>query len=34
VRSSVSGAVVQELANKADPVKVGDRGKVDINRSF
>jgi hypothetical protein len=34
VRSSVSGAVVQELANTADPVKVGDRGKVDINRSF
>lgn len=34
VRSSVSGAVVQELANAADPVKVGDRGKVDINRSF
>jgi hypothetical protein len=34
VRSSVSGAVVQELANKSDPVKVGDRGKVDINRSF
>lgn len=34
VRSSVSGAVVQELANASDPVKVGDRGKVDINRSF
>ncbi len=34
VRSSVSGAIVQELANQADPVKVGDRGKVDINRSF
>lgn len=34
VRSSISGAVVQELANAADPVKVGDRGKVDINRSF
>lgn len=34
VRGSVSGAVVQELANAADPVKVGDRGKVDINRSF
>ncbi|WP_345734949.1 hypothetical protein [Prosthecobacter algae] len=34
VRSSVSGAVVQELANATDPVKVGDRGKVDINRSF
>lgn len=34
VRGSVSGAVVQELANASDPVKVGDRGKVDINRSF
>lgn len=34
VRSSISGAVVQELANAADPVKVGDKGKVDINRSF
>lgn len=34
VRNSVCGAIVQELANKADPVKVGDRGKVDINRSF
>lgn len=34
VRGSVSGAVIQELANTADPVKVGDRGKVDINRSF
>lgn len=34
VRGSVSGAVIQELANAADPVKVGDRGKVDINRSF
>ncbi|HCN79101.1 MAG TPA: hypothetical protein DIT13_18195 [Verrucomicrobiales bacterium] len=34
VRRSVCGAVVQELASKADPVKVGDKGKVDINRSF
>ena len=34
VRSSVSGAVVQELANPADPVQVGDRGKVDTTRSF
>lgn len=34
VRNTVCGAVIQELANKADPVKVGDQGKVDINRSF
>lgn len=34
VRNSVSGAVVQELANAADPVQVGDRGKVDTNKSF
>lgn len=34
VRNSVCGAVVQEFANKADPVRVGDKGKVDINRSF
>ncbi len=34
VRNSVSGAVVQELANLADPVRVGDKGKVDTNRSF
>jgi len=34
VRNSVSGAVVQELANPADPVQVGDRGKVDTTRSF
>ena len=34
VRNSVSGAVVQELANAADPVQVGDRGKVDTSRSF
>ena len=34
VRNSVSGAVVQELANIADPVRVGDKGKVDTNRSL
>ena len=34
VRRGVSGAVVQELMNTADPVKVGDRGKVDTNRTF
>jgi hypothetical protein len=34
VRNSVSGAVVQELANVSDPVRVGDKGKVDTNRSF
>ncbi len=34
VRSSVSGAVVQELANASDPVRVGDRGRVDTSRSF
>lgn len=30
VRHSVSGAVVQELASVSDPVRVGDRAKVDI----
>ena len=34
VRAGVSGAVVQELMNSADPVKLGDRGKVDTNRTF
>jgi hypothetical protein len=34
VRNSTSGAVVQELANVADPVQVGDKGKVDTNRSL
>ena len=29
VRNSVSGAIVQELANPADPVRVGDRGRAD-----
>jgi septal ring factor EnvC (AmiA/AmiB activator) len=32
VRHSVSGAVVQELASVSDPVRVGDRAKVDITR--
>lgn len=34
VRNSVSGAVVQDLANVTNPVRVGDKGKVDTNRSF
>lgn len=34
VRKGVSGAIVQELMNAADPVKVGDQGKVDTNRTF
>ena len=34
VRKGVSGAVVQELTNPADPIKVGDRGKVETNRTF
>ncbi|MCA1962344.1 MAG: rod shape-determining protein MreC [Prosthecobacter sp.] len=32
VRSSVSGAVVQELASATNPVRVGDRARVAINR--
>ncbi len=32
VRNSVSGAVIQELASVTDPVRVGDRAKVSINR--
>jgi len=32
VRNSVSGAVVQELASVTDPVRVGDRAKVAVNR--
>lgn len=32
VRNSVSGAVIQELASLSDPVRVGDRAKVSINR--
>lgn len=34
VRATVSGAVVQELANAADPIQVGDRGEADTSRSF
>lgn len=34
VRNSVCGAVVQELAAASDPVRVGDRGRVDLNKSL
>jgi len=34
VRSSVCGAVVQELASASDPVRVGDRGRVDLSKSL
>lgn len=34
VRNSVSGAVVQELASSNDPVRVGDRGRVDLSKSL
>ncbi|HRH94525.1 MAG TPA: hypothetical protein PLB55_01255 [Prosthecobacter sp.] len=34
VRNSVCGAVVQELASTNDPVRVGDRGRVDLNKSL
>ncbi|MDP1589972.1 MAG: hypothetical protein Q8M07_19625 [Prosthecobacter sp.] len=34
VRNSVCGAVVQELASNSDPVRVGDRGRVDLNKSL
>jgi len=34
VRNSVSGAIVQDLANVSNPVRVGDKGKVDTNRSL
>lgn len=34
VRNSVCGAVVQELASASDPVRVGDRGRVDLNKSL
>lgn len=34
VRNSVCGAVVQELASANDPVRVGDRGRVDLNKSL
>ena len=34
VRNSVCGAVVQELATANDPVRVGDRGRVDLNKTL
>jgi hypothetical protein len=34
VRKSVSGVVVQQLANTTNPVQVGDRGSIDTERSF
>lgn len=34
VRNAVSGAVVQELASSNDPVRVGDRGRVDLSKSL
>lgn len=34
VRNTVCGAVVQELAAANDPVRVGDRGRVDLNKSL
>ena len=34
VRTASSGAVVQELAAANDPVRVGDRGRVDLNKSL
>jgi len=34
VRKAVCGAVVQELASANDPVRVGDRGRVDLNKSL
>lgn len=34
VRNSVCGAVVQELASANDPVRVGDRGRVDLSKSL
>jgi hypothetical protein len=30
----VSGAVVQELTNMADPIRVGDLGKVETNKKL
>jgi hypothetical protein len=32
-RDYISGAIVQDLVNKEDPILVGDQGKVDINPS-
>lgn len=34
VRNTVCGAVVQELASTSDPVRVGDRGRVDLSKSL
>lgn len=34
VRNAVCGAVVQELASSNDPVRVGDRGRVDLSKSL
>jgi len=34
VRNSVCGAVVQDLASASDPVRVGDRGRVDLSKSL
>lgn len=34
VRKSVSGVVVQQLANNANPVQIGDRGAIDTERNF
>ena len=31
VRGAVAGAVVQELANPSDPVRVGDTGRAEIS---
>ena len=33
VRQGICGAVIQELVSKGDPVKVGDTGKVDAQKS-
>jgi hypothetical protein len=33
VRGGICGAVINDLINKDDPVKVGDTGKVDISKS-
>ncbi len=34
VRNVVCGAVIQELASANDPVRVGDRGRVDLSKSL
>ncbi len=33
-RKAISGAVIEELMNKADPIQVGDQGRVSANRTF